>query len=153
MTFYRIVLDSRSALNAEDGSATDLTFFVDLPQLVEGDHMLAAESFTCAQYGVDQNVVITCPDILQANSYSTATKGPTQDLLYIPYNGSGTFFERVTSDTLGIPLQSVLDLRSKRIRIVIRGVDGSPLNLNEHWTMTLVVWPTPKSHPTKQAKE
>ena len=142
--FYKIRIFSANKLS---GGVMDGVYKVDLPEMLDANkrYMLDVESFHTASDDYFLHYTpynITCPSLAQGNSYSTTADGPDYTLKTI--SGS-TYNQTIDSGTIGINLQDVSFLRSKRMHIRLTRIDGSTLGsghfgVNGSWALTLVVW-------------
>ena len=147
---FKIQIHSNNVLNNIPALSTGTTpdwrdgfYCIDLPSVIDGDkYQFAVETFAVNYTTVSSGYCVHC-DIVQPDTYSTATKSTNDIICTNAY--SNVYFKPIDFNTMGTPLKQ--SLRSRTVRIYLTALDntlfptatifGSALV----WTMTIAVYP------------
>lgn len=158
---YRITIFSKDLVS---GTYTDGVYFVNLPDSIHepNKYHLAVESLVVQPSSTTANVtqfMVEFLDINQPDTYNTSTQTNSRIALMtsldgnILWNGTAAvtrnwcnFNRTITSDTIGIPLMDLNIMRSKQLRIQLKGLNDavlatSTMGSSSSWVMTLVIYP------------
>lgn len=136
---WRVMIRS---VDRQSGTWDDAKFKIHLNDQLQSSigYNVCVESFAIDRPSSEINPYqITCPRMMQFNSYSTATDNSSQTLLI----SGGNYFNRTLGhDSHGLMLQDHTLFRGdQQIGFKIRDVSGGPLALGERpWAMTLVIF-------------
>lgn len=141
--------------NAVSGNWWDGNYFVDFPDQLKGDRwQISVESFNMnsSNANVTAGFTISCPQLVQGNSYSTLNQSTNQTIFI--YNGNS--FNRFQDyGTIGIPLRDISFMRGQSLRFYFSTLAGTPLSSlgataaaayfggSTQWCMQLTIYPCP----------
>jgi hypothetical protein len=152
---YRLVIYSKDVIAGDEHNGV---YEVSVPDhiLDNNDYHIAVEHF-CHNGDVlsatpGLRVIIPELSVSQPDTYSTSTKTNSTVVCVLPRSAANTpvaFQQSITSKTYGIPLVDTTFLRTKQVRITLKGLNDvihsdTSLGNDSIWCMVLVIYPFEK---------
>lgn len=142
--------------NAISGAYYDGIYSIDVPDVLDmtQQYQICVESFNInrSSANVNNGYIVSCPQIMQGNTYSTLTQSTNQALLN--FNGN-SYTRYIDFSSIGTPILNTGFMRNQQFNIILSTLDGVPLSAQgasaalayfgggTQWCMTLCVFPVP----------
>jgi len=153
--FYRLVIYSKDVISGDEHNGIHEISIPD--HVLENNYYhIACEHF--CHNGDDLSatpslrVIIPELSVSQPDTYSTSTKTNSTVMCVLPRAAANvpvSFHQSITSKTYGIPLVDSTFLRTKQVKITLKGLNDAvhtdaSLGANSTWCMILVIYPFEK---------